>query len=109
MGPGTELKAIFAELGIYPRRACDCNRRAEEMDRLGVEGCRAGREEILGWLRHQQAARSWADKIAHAFTAGTALVRGRTSWLRLDDVAGSLLDEALRRAEAKEKVVKENP
>lgn len=40
MGPGTELKVIFAELGIYPRRQCDCNKRAEQMDAWGVGGCK---------------------------------------------------------------------
>lgn len=98
-GPGTELKAILASLGPIPRN-CKCNERARQMDVWGVAGCREHREQILAWLRQEKVKLGW---LARLNAAVGAVRTGLAFHLDPRDVAGSLLDEAIRRAEAKEK------
>ncbi len=98
-GPGTELKTLLASLGLDSAGGCGCADRAKKMDVWGVAGCEEHREEILAWLRREQAKRGWLEKtkaIALAVTTGLAFV--------LDplDPAPGLLDEVLRRARQKE-------
>ncbi len=98
-GPGTELKALLTSLGLDSAGGCGCADRAKKMDVWGVADCEEHREEILAWLRREQAKRGWLEKtkaIALAVTTGLAFV--------LDplDPAPGLLDEALRRARQKE-------
>jgi hypothetical protein len=97
-GPGTELKALLAELGIVPTRSCECNRKAEEMDRLGVGGVRRDRDRIVAWLREAQRKRSWGQQLA---AAAKALASGLAWKLDPLDPAPGILEEALRRAGAK--------
>ena len=94
-GPGTELMKLLRDLGINPPKGCECKRRAAEMDAWGVEGCRQRRAEIVGWMREAWGQAGWGELLlaaARAAAGGLAL--------RLDpfDVAGSLIDEANRRA-----------
>jgi hypothetical protein len=56
-GPGTELKALLARVGIVAAPDCSCNARAAEMDRQGVDWCEANIDTIVGWLREQAEAR----------------------------------------------------
>jgi hypothetical protein len=56
-GPGTELKKILARAGIVATDSCPCNDRAAEMDRQGVDWCKANIDTIVGWLREEAAAR----------------------------------------------------
>jgi hypothetical protein len=68
------------------------------MDAWGVKGCRQHPDEIVSHLRQEQARVNWMtmmEVVARTVVGGLAF--------RLDpaDEAGSLLDEALRRAEAK--------
>jgi len=49
-GPGTELKAIFAELAIPEMQGCGCDGRAAQMDQWGANECQARRGEILAGL-----------------------------------------------------------
>jgi hypothetical protein len=96
-GPGTELKAILATLGIAPD-GCACNARARRMDAGGVEWCRTHRDEIAGWLRDEAGKRGWGD----VFAAGARAVLSGLAF-RIDpaDVYGSLVSLAIERAEAK--------
>lgn len=93
-GPGTELKALLAELGLSPD-GCDCDRRAAAMDALGPSGCREMRANIVAWLKA-----AWPDlgRGERARFILRALFAGRL--LRVDPV-GALVDEAVRRAETK--------
>jgi hypothetical protein len=93
-GPGSHLKAILAELGVT-ERICGCNEYAAKMDKWGVEECRMRRPEIV---EHLNSAATWRDKIAVAVGAARTLAL----WLNPLDAAGSLLEEACRRAEEKE-------
>lgn len=57
-GPGTELKKLFAMIGISEHGNCSCNAHADEMDRRGAEWCRENIETILDWLREECAKRN---------------------------------------------------
>ena len=70
-GPGTELKALLARVGITASPDCPCNDRAAEMDRQGVEWCEANVDTIVGWLREQAEARG----LPFLDLAGRLLVR----------------------------------
>jgi hypothetical protein len=94
-GPGTELKAMLASIGIEPGARCPCRDMMRKMDVWGVTGCREHRGEIVLHVQEQMANRSWREKLAaasHAITGGLAF--------RLNpvDIPGSLVDEAIRRA-----------
>lgn len=94
-GPGTELKAILESLGISAEN-CSCSHRAGQMNVWGVGGCRARRAEIVGWLEVERDRRGWRDTLAAGLRA---IVIGL--WLNPLDLLGSIVDEAIRRAEAK--------
>lgn len=95
-GPGTELKKILESLGITPDPTCDCRRRANDMDIMGVEGCRDNREMIIGWLREGQDRWGWKDKFP---AIGKAIWSGLAFKLNPLDPFPGLVDEAIRRAE----------
>jgi hypothetical protein len=97
-GPGTELRALLAGLGQDGRGGCSCAARVRRMDEWGVAGCKANRAEIVGWLREERARVGWWQK-ARAAVLGVA--GGAMAWLDPRDPLGSLVDEAIRRAEAK--------
>ena len=91
------MHAMLAELGIDPGPSCPCRRRMRQMDEWGVEGCREHREEIIGWLREGQERYGWGARI----TAGWRAVVSGLAWrINPGDPLGSLVDEAVRRAEA---------
>lgn len=93
-GPGAHLKAILAGLGLKPAKDCGCDKRAAEMDAWGPAGCREHRAEIVAWLDEQRAKASWSEKLVAAAKAMTAGLP-----INLLDPMGSLVDEAIRRAE----------
>jgi hypothetical protein len=73
-GPGTELKALLARVGIVAAPDCSCNARAAEMDRREQETpgwCEANIDTIVGWLREQAEARG----LPFLDVAGRVLVR----------------------------------
>jgi hypothetical protein len=97
-GPGTELHALLAELGVTPRVGCACRRRMEEMDQRGVRWVREHASEVAGWLREEQRRRGWAERLT---AAARAVVSGLAFRLDPGDPAPGLVAEAVRRAEAK--------
>ncbi len=88
-GPGTELKALLAELGLHPASGCDCNARAAQMDAWGAAGCREHRDEIIAWLGEQAKRASWTDAVNVAWRTGI--------WS-----LGGLVDESIRLAEKRQ-------
>lgn len=92
-GPGTELKLLLASLSIQPKSSCDCTSKAAEMDRLGVEAVRAQRDV---WMKHLTDAYHSSGWLEGATAAMLALTLG------LPLSVQGLLDEAIRRAEAKQ-------
>jgi hypothetical protein len=100
------LKAILSSLGIQPGPACDCHGRALQMDEWGIDGCRARREEIVRWLREGQTRWGWQDQFAAAVKAVTT---GLAFQLNPLDPFPTLVDEAIRRADAKTGALRELP
>jgi predicted O-methyltransferase YrrM len=96
-GPGTELKKMLSDLGINPSSSCDCNTKANQMDAWGVQGCKANRDTIIGWLRGGQVKWGWMSKFSGI---SKAVVSGLAFKLNPLDPYPSLVDEAIRRAEA---------
>lgn len=98
-GPGTELAALFAEVGITEKVGCNCKAVAADMDRSGVAGCRERREYFLGELNKNADKYNWWDRIK----AGGNLVRTGTVF-SAGITLGGMFDEAVRRAESKVRV-----
>jgi len=91
-GPGTELKELIVKLGVP---ACSqCTAFADRMDEWGVDGCRIHRGEIVEYLRAKQREMTFSQRL---LAAARGAVAGMTFVDPLD-AAGSLVDEAIRRA-----------
>jgi hypothetical protein len=88
-GVGTELKKIFAELGISPASACQCDAKAREWNANGVEWCQSHRAEILA---HLQSA------YAHASLATKATALGAALWHGYPLTLSGILDLAIERS-----------
>ena len=69
-GPGTELKALLAKIGIKSSPTCSCNKRAKIMDENGIEWCEQNVETICDWLAEESAKR----KLPFVRLAGKAIV-----------------------------------
>lgn len=95
-GPGTELKKILAELGIKTDASCGCENKARQMDRWGVAGCREHFAEIVAWLQDAKKKTTWRKTLFATIKAATS---GLALQLNPLDVAGSVIDLAIRRAE----------
>jgi len=105
-GPGSQLWRLLETLGVKHTTDCECLGRAERMNAWGVAGCRAARGEIVAWMVEGKDRYGWAGAVKAA-TAGVAemvsdVLHGRWPWLNPLDPFGSLVDEAIRRAEVAE-------
>jgi hypothetical protein len=69
-GPGTELKALLAKIGIKSSPTCSCNKRAKAMDENGIEWCEQNVETICDWLAEESAKR----KLPFVRLAGKAII-----------------------------------
>ncbi len=99
-GPGTELSELVKGYGIGIDATCGCYAYARQMDRWGVAGCRGRRAEIVRYFGAKVKGASWREKLrAVVRAAGDALAGGFVP--DPADVPGSLVDEAVRRAEVK--------
>lgn len=118
-GPGTELKAMLAEIGINPSSNCSCNANARRMDELGVDGCREHFNEFVQVVRENAERWGWqkptsnraehfagsqdkqmtlAEKLAVGWRSVMSGVAFKVNWL---DPYPGLIEEAIRRADAK--------
>ena len=70
-GPGTELKALLAKIGIHASPTCGCNKMARQMDAWGPEESLNHIEEIVDVMEATAKAR----KLPFLRTAGRILVR----------------------------------
>ena len=95
MSPGTELKDLLSSIGIESFYECNCNQWVVEMDRWGIEGCLRNRKKIIRQLRRGVKKRGWWDLIQ------TGKLAIKESWFKILDPIGSIVDEAIRRAEVK--------
>jgi len=69
-GPGTELKALLAKIGIVASPGCSCNKRADVMNRNGIHWCEQNVETICDWLQEEATKR----KLPFVRLAGKALI-----------------------------------
>jgi len=95
--PGTELSSLIKLLGLRRKEGCDCCAMIAKMDRWGIDGCREHRAEIVAHLNKAYHGLTWAE--VAAATAGV-VITGLAWKIDRHDIAGSLLDLAIERAEA---------
>lgn len=69
-GPGTEMKALLAKIGIVSSPTCSCNKRAKVMDEKGCDWCAENIDEIDRWLAEEAKKR----KLPYLSLAGKALI-----------------------------------
>lgn len=97
-GPGTELeKILHGELGIADDGCKLCKAIADRMDRAGPDGVRRRRAEFAEHLRKAADKKGWGTKLTAALGSVTS---GLALRIKPWDIYGSLIDEAIRRAEA---------
>ena len=95
-GVGDHMKDAIAELGIHPKHGCGCDSLASEMNCLGPDRCRRDRARLVEKLKLNAQQYSWGD-VARAVV--NAVKTGLAWKINPLDPYGSLLDEAIRRAE----------
>ncbi len=91
---GTEAMLLTKELGIEPKAGCTCGKLAAAMDTLGVEGCKLARDVLASKMKANAKQWSWLEKLS----AGANAVASGIPISPLDPY-GSVVDEAIRRAE----------
>jgi hypothetical protein len=90
--PGTELRKLLREIGV--KLHCqECRKYAFYMNKLGIDGCREHRPEIIQRLKEAASESSWST----LFSAGAGLMT--KPWFSILDPLGSIVDEAIRRSE----------
>lgn len=105
-GVGSHIWKLLGSIGVEHDSSCNCLEWAEKLNSWGVAGCKLAKVEIVehlvnarkkyGWVRSIQAAAK-----AAIIAAGNA-VTGKKMWLNPLDAFGSLVSEAIRRAELDE-------
>ena len=72
LGVGTVLKKIVErKYKLSSHAGCQCNQRAAEMDKKGIEWCEQNKQIIAGWLTEGAAERFWLRPIARLFGGTT--------------------------------------
>lgn len=77
-GPGTQLKALLAMLGIHATPTCKCNKMARQMDEWGADECLNHVEEIVDVMEETAKKR----KLPFLRVAARVLVRRAISQSR---------------------------
>jgi hypothetical protein len=70
-GPGAEMKALLAKIGIVATPSCPCNQRAKVMNERGCDWCEANIDTISSWLEEEAKKR----KLPYVHAAGKMLIR----------------------------------
>lgn len=92
-GAGWHLKQILSEAGAKPDSRCPCLDRAETMDDWGVDGCRENREVIIKWMKEAAFSRWFKEQVRIGWSLA------HQPWFNPLDPFGSIVDEAIRRAD----------
>lgn len=101
VGPGTHLKIMLDSVGLNAGTlkgagTCGCDDLAAQMDAWGPNGCREHRAEIVAKLRENKDKTPWAVYLGAMMKMATTGLAVRINPM---DQLGSLVDEAVRRAE----------
>ena len=97
-GPGSQLAVLIEALRVDQEAptGCRCDELRFKMNSLGSGGCRRQKDEITLMLRDNARSygmHNYAQAIKHA-------LQQRMTFINPFDVFGSLVDEAIRRADA---------
>lgn len=99
-GPGTELFLIFQELKIKPPPRCKCRWIRKWMDRLGPQGCRDNKDQIVVAIHRNEARWKLKDKIANVTRAAVmSILTGLVLKIDPTDPIPGFVDLAILRAE----------
>lgn len=107
-GVGTELKALFSSIGVAICGECDA--KANQWNRSGIEWCQANQTELVKWLHGQANAKKLSlSETAVAIGKKEPLLAGRIAILTvvhpMTDVAeiaaGAIVEVAIQRATTK--------
>jgi hypothetical protein len=93
-GPGNEMDKLISSCGLASFGCNRCVQLALDMNRWGPDGCRARRDQIVSEIRGRADKVNWWDK------SKAAMHLIREPWFNLMDPIGSMVDEAIRRADA---------
>ncbi len=96
-GVGDFLAQIIHSVGGKPATGCQCRELRGKMNQWGAAGCREHRAEIVEHLRKAYKGTSAVELLT---AAAKAVTSGLAFKLNPLDPFGSLVDEAIRRAEA---------
>jgi hypothetical protein len=109
-GPGTEMFEMLKDIGVTDKPNCTCKATANQMDIWGVEGCRDPQnfQWILNQVNQNATNWSWTDYLRVAAINVLNPTTWNLAW-KIDptDIHGSLIREAIRRAECKQTCTKE--
>lgn len=96
-GPGAELRAVIQGLDLAAPAGCGgCNSLMQEMNRLGVEGCRREYDRLLKSMRKNAKRFGWVDWSIAAMAALRNGIATEVNWI---DPLPGLLNLAIQRAE----------
>ena len=112
-GPGAEMKAMLKEEFGVTKQCCACTNMMNQMNRWGANGCKLHHGEIVAVMRVNDAQiKAQQTKLEKAATVVKAaatvawnaftLQSGLAFKVNWTDPIPGLVDEAIRRAEAKE-------
>lgn len=96
--PGTEMLLLTKELGIHSPAGCGCKSMALNMDRLGLDECRARLPDLKLMVAGNWASWGWKDKLS---AVSAAAWKAAGLGVNPTDPVRDLLEIALERAEAK--------
>lgn len=102
-GVGSFLWRMLSSLGVSHKPNCSCLSLAEEMNRLGPDGCRRECDRLAAEMKRNAGNYGWGDVLRAVANAMKAAIHDRQSWvwrLSAGDLYGSLIDEAVRQSEA---------
>lgn len=77
-GPGTELKAMLASVGINPSAGCGCHQKMRQMDEWEIQGCLIHRDTIVGWLEENAEKWGWTKVAEETITSQKLLTTGES-------------------------------
>jgi len=89
-GVGDEFEGIAKSIGLNEKAGCRCDALRALMNKLGPDGCRERRDELISSLGESAKGLSWKETA----TAAVGLLFSGVAWS-----LGGMLDEAIRRCE----------
>lgn len=69
-GVGSQIKSLLGRMGIKASKGCGCNKKAKDIDRLGLSWAKKNKDKIVSMLQEEASKRS----LPFSRTAATGLV-----------------------------------